>query len=82
MTTTTEEPTTTETEWTPESGHFGGDNEYNDLDDDETTTITTTTTTEAEVDIVEFQCNAVWKGTLKRRDVNYYTVRGGLIDYD
>ena len=86
-TTTTEEPTTYETDNTPELGHRGEDNAINDEDYDSeesttitTTTTTTTTTTEAEVDIVEFQCNAVWKGTLKRQDVNFYTVRGCLID--
>ena len=49
--------------------------ETEDYSDEETTTLmTTTTTTERAVDIVEFECNTMWKGTLKMQDVNYYEV--------
>ena len=49
--------------------------ETDDYSDEETTTLmTTTTTTEMAVDIVEFECNTMWKGTLKMQDVNYYEV--------
>ena len=33
-----------------------------------------TTTTEKAVDIVEFECNAKWKGTLEKQDAKYYQV--------
>ena len=54
--------------------------DYGDDSDGETTTLMTTTT-ESPVDIVEFECNTKWKGTLKMQDVNYYEVSyrvGGL----
>ena len=47
--------------------------ELDDYPDEETTTYMTTTTEKA-VDIVEFECNTKWKGTLKMQDVNYYEV--------
>ena len=50
-----------------------GIEDYDDDSDEETTTFMTTTTEKA-VDIVEFECNTKWKGTLKMQDVNYYEV--------
>ena len=37
-------------------------------------------TTERPVDIVEFECHAEWKGTLKMQDVNYYQVQCPISD--
>ena len=57
----------------PKHSDKTGIEDYPDYPDEETTTYMTTTTEKA-VDIVEFECNTKWKGTLKMQDVNYYEV--------